>query len=42
MTLLAQESAEASKAVESMTGKGITGMALVQVLFLSAQQFAKA
>lgn len=29
MTLLAQESAEASKAVESMKGKGITGMALI-------------
>ena len=29
MALLAQESAEASKAVASMKGKGITGMALV-------------
>lgn len=41
MTLLAQESAEASKAADSMKGKGITGMALVYIVFLSAQ-FAKA
>ena len=36
------ESAEAGKAVASMEGKGIIGMALIYIVFPSAQQFATA